>query len=216
MQLDLVEIQKLSSQNDNCRYLLNGIDCFTRYGFCEPLKDKKAQTVLEGFKSILRVAKDYPSTLMTDSGSEFINNRFVKFCKDNSIKCYQSYTSTHAAFVERYNRTIKNKIYAYMDGQKTERFVDVIQDIINSYNNSHHRIIGMTPTNAEIKQNHLKVRQNMEIYYAKVRRKKPKYKIIDNMRISTLPSKFQRGFEIQNANEIFVVSSINTKLPLPL
>ena len=216
LQLDLVDIQKLSKLNDNYRFLLNGIDCFTRFGFCAPLKDKRAPTVLEGFKAILRTARDYPSTLVTDSGSEFINWQFVNFCKDNSIKCYQSYTSTHAAFVERYNRTIKNKIYAYMDGQNTERFVDVLPDIINSYNNSHHRIIGMTPSNAELKENQLKVRQKMELYYAKVRKKKPKYKIGDNVRISTMPSKFQRGFEIQNASEIFVVSSINTNLPLPL
>ena len=148
MQIDLVDVQSLAKYNNGFKYLLTCIDPFSRYGFCEPLKDKKASTVLQGFKNILRKAKKYPSFVVSDSGSEFINSTFVQFCKQNSIKCYRSYTSTHASFVERYNRTIKNKIYAYMDGVKTQRYIDVLQNIIDSYNNSVHRMIGMTPQNA--------------------------------------------------------------------
>ena len=36
------------------------------------------------------------------------------------------------------------------------------------------------------------------------------------MKISNLSSNFQRVFEIQNQNEIFVIHSVNNKLPLPL
>ena len=52
LQLDLVDVQKLSKFNDGVRFILSGINPFTRFGYCEPLKDKKGSTVLDGFKSI--------------------------------------------------------------------------------------------------------------------------------------------------------------------
>ena len=57
-QLDLVDVQKLSKQNNGIRYLLTAIDTFSRFAYCEPIKDKKSLTVLNGFKKILKKAKD--------------------------------------------------------------------------------------------------------------------------------------------------------------
>ena len=216
LQIDLVDIQQLSKSNEGYRFLFTAIDSFTRFGFCQPLKDKKSLTVLNGFKSILQKAKDYPDTLMSDSGSEFVNKKFLEFCKENSITCYQSYTSTHAAYVERFNRSIKNKIYAYMDGNNTKKFIDVLPDIINSYNYSVHRMIGMPPIQAEKKGNHSKIRVKMEKYYRKFKKRKPQYNVGQSVRITNFPSKFQRGYEIQNKNEVFIVHSVNKRLPLPL
>ena len=216
IQIDLVDIQNLSQANDNYKYLLTAIDSFTRFGFCEPLRNKQSSSVLEGFKKVLKIAKEYPDTILSDSGTEFTNKNFLKFCSDNSIKCFRSYTSIHAPYVERFNRTIKNIIYAYMDGNKTERFIDSLSNIIATYNVRYHRMIGMSPTQAEMKQNHAKVRFNMEKYYNKFKKRKPNYAVGQTVRISNFPSKFQRGYEIQNKNEVFVIHSINTKLPLPL
>ena len=216
LQLDLVDVQSLSNHNDNYRFLLMGIDPFSRYGFSEPLKNKKSETVLNGFKEMLRKANKYPSSVMTDGGTEFTNSLFIQFCKRNSIEFKRSYTSYHASFVERFNRTIKNRIYSYMDGARTERFIDVLQDIISSYNNTVHRMISLKPADAELKHNHFKVREKMQQYYSKFKDQKPKYKVGDTVRISTNKNKFHRGFEIQNQNEIFVVGAINTKLPKPL
>ena len=215
-QLDLVDIQNLSKNNDNYRFLLSCIDTFTRYGFCIPLKNKTSDEVLMGFKLILTSAGKYPDTIVTDGGSEFLNNRFQQFCKDNSIKFYRSYTSTHASFVERFNRTIKNKIYAYMDSKRTQRFIDVLPNIVDNYNNSVHRMINLTPSNAEKKRNHVKVRIKMEKYYSTIKKRKPKYKIGSTVRIKTLGRKFHRGFEVQNNEEIFVISSVKKSLPIPL
>ena len=215
-QVDLVDIQKLTVMNDNFKYLLMAIDTFTRYGFCEPLKNKQSVTVLEAFQKILQKAKDYPESILSDSGTEFTNKTFLKFCSEKSIKCYRSYTSMHAPYVERYNRTIKNIIFAFMDGNKTERFIDNLEDLIKIYNTRYHRMIKMTPTEAEKRENHGKVRINMWNYYKKFKHKMPDYKIGDTVRISNLPSKFQREFEIQNQNEIFVIHSVNSKLPLSL
>ena len=103
-----------------------------------------------------------------------------------------------------------------MDGKNTQRFINVLQDVVNSYNNRVHRMIGMTPATAELKENHLKIRRRMDNHHTKFKHKKPKYEKGDKVRITTFPEKFQRGFEVQNKNEVFMISRVNTRLPLPL
>ena len=145
----------------------------------------------------MRTAVKYPNSVVSDSGSEFINTKFIEFCRNNSIKCSQNFTSIHAPYVERYNRSIKNKIYAFMDGNNTERFIDVLPDIINTYNNTMHRMIGMTPIEAEKKENHSKVRNMIMMYQSKVKKQNPKYKRGQTVRITIFPNKFQGRFEVQ-------------------
>ena len=45
----------------------------------------------------------------------------------------------------RFNLTIKTRIWTYLSDRGTVRCVDIIQDLIDAYNHSRHRSIGMTP-----------------------------------------------------------------------
>ena len=61
--------------------------------------------------------------------------------------------------VERFNRTIKTKIWTYLSDRGTVRWVDVIQDLVDAYNNSRHRSMGMAPADVQKKdENRLWVR----------------------------------------------------------
>ena len=64
-------------------------------------------------------------------------------------------------------------------------------------------MIGTTPSKAELKQNHSNVRENLQKYYSKISKQKPKYKVGDTERITVLGNKFHRGFEVQNKDEVF-------------
>ena len=48
--------------------------------------------------------------------------------------------------------TIRNKINAYMDSKRTQRFIDVLPNFIDKYNDAVHRMINLTPFNAEKKK----------------------------------------------------------------
>ena len=63
-----------------------------------------------------------------------------------------------------------------MDGNKTERFIDNLGSLIRIYNTRYHRIISMTPTEAEKRENHGNVRMNMWNYYKKSKYEMPGYK----------------------------------------
>ena len=63
------------------------------------------------------------------------------------------------AVVERFNRTIKTRIWTYLSDRGTVRWVDVIQNLVDAYNHSRHRSIGMAPADVQKKdENRLWVR----------------------------------------------------------
>ena len=51
--VDLADMQLISKYNKRIRYLLCVIDLFSRYAWLIPLKNKKGESIVEGFKKIL-------------------------------------------------------------------------------------------------------------------------------------------------------------------
>ena len=149
-------------------------------------------------------------------GSEFINQQFKNFCKEHNIKLFHNYTSVHASFVERFNLTLKRLIYSYMTENETNRYVDALPLLMQTYNNRKHRMIGMTPTEAEDPVNHPEVDKKIQKYYDKTKPKKPKFIIGQLVRIALQKTKFTRGFKNQTNEEIFKIKNIKTNLPIPL
>lgn len=217
-QMDLVEIHQYAEQNNGVRYLLNCVDIFTRYAFVRPLKDKSAKNVLDAFKSIMNEAKEKPYMLVMDKGTEFTNKLFKSFCDENQIKLVNPQASIHAAFVERFNRTLQMLIYKYMTENETNRYIDVLQRLVKTYNNRKHRMIGMTPNEAELNQNneHLQLNLVQKKQLEKIKKKKPKYQIGSYVRIAKQKGKFSRSYDEQTMQEIFKIKSINTSKPIPL
>ena len=216
IQIDLVDVRHLSQYNDGYKYLLNGIDIFSRRGFSIPLKSKTAIDTLDGFKQLLQQAEKYPKSVLSDRGSEIKNYRMTSFCKENNIRLNYADTSIHAAFVERFNRTLQLLTYKFLTENETYRYIDVLPDLLLAYNTRKHRMIGMTPLEAEKQENSTQVRLANEKRYVKARRSNPKYKVGQDVRISIQKGKFSRGYDPQQIEEVFKIKSISTTLPIPL
>ena len=205
----------MSSTNDDYRYLLTTIDIFTRYAFVEPLKNKKASTFLEGFKCIAKKAVTLPRRILADRGSEIKNKSFTDYCCQNKIKLLHSDNYVHAPFVERFNRTLKTLMYQYMTSRETEQFIYTLPHLVETYNSREHRMIGMSPNEAEKEENANLVRERQEENYVGKARKTPKFKEGATVRISKLKGQFDRGFDEQFHKEIFKIKNIFTRLPIP-
>ena len=76
----------ISKFNKGTKYLFSVIDLFSRYAWVIPLKNKKNESIVEGFKSTLDNSKRKPNKIWVDQGSEFYNNKFKKFLKENDIE----------------------------------------------------------------------------------------------------------------------------------
>ena len=216
LEIDLVDVRHLSKYNDGVNYLLNGIDVFTRLGFSIPLRTKTARDTLNGFKKLLHEAGEKPKTIVSDRGSEIKNKLMADFCSENGIKQFFSDTSIHCAFVERFNRSLQLLTYKFMTQNETYRYIDALPDLLKAYNNRKHRMIKLSPLQAEKPENSLKVRHENEKRYVKVRRRKPRYKVGQEVRISIQKGKFTRGYNPQQNEEVFKIKTISTTLPIPL
>ena len=70
-QIDLLDMQKFARENTGFRYLCVIIDCFTKYVWVKPLKNKTAKSVVKALALLLMTER--PKLLQADQGSEFFN-----------------------------------------------------------------------------------------------------------------------------------------------
>jgi transposase InsO family protein len=216
-QLDLCFIQDLATYNDNIKYFLTVIDCFTRFAFVRPLKNKTGSHVLDAFKNILIEAIKKPYMVVCDKGAEFRNSAFISYCRENNIKLVLPETNTHAAYVERFNRTFQNIVRKFCTEFETKRYIDHVQDIVKSYNLRKHRMIQMSPYEAE-KNPYAALTINNIISKQELLIKKtlPNLPIGSYVRISKNKTKFSRGFNEQAQREIFKIKSFSSNKRKPL
>ena len=97
----------ISKYNKGISYLLCAIDFFSKYAFVVPLKNQKGTTIANAFHSILYNSKRKPSKIWVDQGSEFYNNHFKKWLKDNNIEMYSTHNEGKSIVAERFITTLK-------------------------------------------------------------------------------------------------------------
>src|SRR5882762_863157 len=201
---DLIEISHPST-NSNYRYILMVIDNLSKYGWAEKLKNKSTNTVLKAFKKIGRKSKRKPTLLTTDAGKEFTNIKFKNFLKKNKIKHLVARDASKAAVVERWNRTIKEKINKYSTYNKTNRYIDVLNDIVRGYNFTVHSRTKFRPIDVN-KSNEKFVFRNLYKYRTKLENNT--FKIGDNVRVVLIRSTFDKGYLPNYTKEIFIIHKI--------
>ena len=104
--VDLADMTLISKFNKGIKYLLFVIDLFSRYSWVVPLKNKKGESIVEGFQSILKKSKRKPNKKWLDHGSEFCNNKFKSFLKNNNIKMYSTHNEGKSGVAERFIKSI--------------------------------------------------------------------------------------------------------------
>ena len=157
---DLVEMQKFSKINKGYRYLLTCIDIFSKFAFVIPLKDKKGITIKNSLQKIFRKRK--PKFLWTDNGKEFYNNQVNDLLEKINIKLYSTNNSeTKSSVIERFNRTFKNMMYKKFTENNNTIFYNIIDKLVNEYNNKYHRTTKMNPIQASLKINAKKNKRNL-------------------------------------------------------
>ena len=90
--------------------------------------------------------------LWTDNGKEFYNNQVNDLLEKNNIKLYSTNNSEiKSSVIERFNRTFKNMMYKKFTENNNTIFYNIIDKLVNEYNNKYHRTIKMTPVEASKK-----------------------------------------------------------------
>lgn len=222
-QADLAEMQSLAPANDGNRYILTVVDTLSKFAFAQPVKTKSASDVADAFKRVLSdAAPRRPTRLHTDKGKEFFNSVFKELMKNNEIQHFASESDTKAAGAERFNRTLKTLLYRYMRHKSSERWVDVLQQMVQSYNRAIHSRLKMAPENAvKARGDETKEAQMYHILYGRDAGKGPtKRKIAKNalkvgqmVRISSARGPFTKGYWGGWTLEHFYIARVITTNP---
>ena len=169
-------MQSLNKYNKGIKYLLCAIDLFSKYAWVVPIKDKKGVSIVDAFQKILKESNRKPNKIWVDKRSEFHNNSFKKWLKDNDIDMHSIHNKGKSVVAERFIRTLKTKIYKYMNLVSKNVYFDKLDDIMGEYNNTYHRTIKMKP---------IDVKDNTYLDSKKeLNDKDPKFKVGDHVRIS--------------------------------
>jgi hypothetical protein len=198
-QIDLIDFSKYSRWNKGFKYLLCAVDVYSRKAFVVPIKSKSFST--DAMKSILNIAK--PILIQSDNGSEFLNKSFQALLKSFKVQHTTAQVGDHnrQGIIERFNRTIEAMIAKYQESRKTNRYIDVLDDIVFNYNNTYHRTIKDTPENRYIKnQSHGHIYDFNFVM---------KLSIGDKVRIVMEKKTFQKGYELKYSKAVYQICEGN-------
>lgn len=117
-------------------------------------------------------------------------------------------SSTKAGAAERVIRTIKSRLEKYFTLNKTKRYVDVIDNMVENYNNSPHKRIGMSPSNVSF--------DNADIVFKKAfpqstHQFEPRLGRGDRVRILRDKSIFEKGYTANWSNEVYIIKSVHSQ-----
>lgn len=208
--IDTAFLTQYSKNNDGYSYVLAGIDCFSKLAHTEPLKSLKANEMEKALERLLSKFKNVYCARF-DKGKEF-NNRTIKNLLDRlTIKYfYTENTETKANFIERFFKTFKNLLFRYMSSQKTHRWIENLQHLTNSYNNSFHSSIKQAPNSVK-KSDEYKIWKLLYEKELPIPGKRFSLNLHDIVRLSTIRSPFERSFDELWTREYFIIADRSMK-----
>jgi len=175
------------------------VDVFSRKAFVVAIKSKSDTT--EAMRFILAARK--PMLVQSDNGTEFLNNSFQRLLKENKVRQITVNVGDHnrQGLIERFNRTLESIISRYQESRKTNRYIDVLEDIVHNYNNSHHMGINDTPES--------RYKSNPKTGTIKSKVLNTQIKIGNKVRILREKGTFTKGYEPSYSQSIYNVVNEN-------
>ena len=204
---DLADVSNIKSVNEGYSFLLILIDVFSRFLWIEPIKTKSQNDMKAGFESILSRTTRQPRKLRTDNGKEFTSRAMKQYFKSKNIKAFTTKNETKANYAERAIRTVKSLLYRYFLHKQTHRYVDILQDLVFTYNNRPHKSlesqapVSVTSSNEDMVWKTMYVDKN-----SKRKKSNFRFKINDQVRISYNKYVFQRDYHQKWTEEYFIIT----------
>lgn len=204
-QTDLVDLQQYKNNNKNYNYILTVIDIFSKYAWAIPIKKKTGEEISRAFKIIFK--ERTPNKIQSDLGLEFVAGVTQDLFAKNNVHWFATNNETKAQVVERFNRTLKSKMWKYFTHNSTKKWIDILPALLINYNNSYHRSIKMTPVEGSKIENSKKVYHNL-FPVEKASKRKANFRLGDRVRITKKYKEFRKGYLPNFTTELFIISEI--------
>lgn len=210
-QMDLVDMSMFQKENNKITFILTIIDVFSKYAWGRMILNKKGETVKDAIKSVIESSNRKPNKIHTDQGTEFFNIQCKSYFDKNNIKHYFTKSALKASIIERFNRTLKDRMWRYFTSINSRIYYDQFDKFFKSYNSSLHSSIKMKPSNVN-KKNEGQVFMNLYGFEKNKGEIKTDVKILfkkgDFVRVSKYKHIFSKGYERNWTNEVFEVHKV--------
>ncbi|KAL3101609.1 hypothetical protein niasHT_021926 [Heterodera trifolii] len=209
VQVDLADFQALSRHNRGHRYLLVAVDVLSKRLFVVPLKNKRAEEMLEAFKLLIGQMPMAPHRIFSDKGTEFKNRLLKEFFEEREIEKHEPvHSSVKASVAERAIRNVKQRLYRYFAETETLNWVDAAQKIVDGINSSPSRAHGMRPIDVGF-SNAQRVWKRLYCGHgAPQKRRPPRFRKDDFVRMSREKGQFEKGYLPNYGDEILEVDEV--------
>lgn len=215
-QADLVDMSNVKRSNSHYCFILTVIDMFSKFAWTVPLKNKSSLTLKNAFISIFSKGR-IPLKLQTDQGTEFTNKMLQEFLKDNHVHYFTTTNiNIKCSVVERFNRTLKTKMFKYLTAHSTKRYIDVLGSLTDSYNQSKHSTTKMRPIDVEphdIEDEKIVFKNtygaaNLSELLHETDNRKDMFQVGDEVRIALVKKAFNKGYKPQWSKELYKISKV--------
>ena len=141
--IDLIDMNKLKF--NNYRYILTGIDLFSKYAWVYPMKTK--DETLKYLKKMIDSMPKKPASIRSDNGAEFKNRNVANYLEGERITQIfsLSYTPQSNGQIERFNGTLKRLIKKNILIDNNKNWVAMLNLLVKNYNNSKQATTKYTP-----------------------------------------------------------------------
>ena len=211
--VDLADFSRLSRYNKKINFLIIAIDVFSRFVKVRPLFNKSAASVVEALESIYPAGSPGIHKIRTDLGLVFWNARVEKFFKRRGIRHVLATPPIKAGYAERCIQSLKQLIYKYLYHNHSFRYIDVLNQLVENYNNRPHRSLGklspseVNETNQVSLWNKLYIDSLLPKGGDKQKKTETKFNFEkgDLVRISFAKSPFERSYGEKFTQEAFTI-----------
>lgn len=210
-QIDIT-VMRYSKKNDGYKYLFFVCDIFTRKLFSISMKTKDIKDTSRALEILIK-KYEAPIIISSDNDSSFTGVEFQKILKKYNIIHNTNIKGDHFALgvIDRATRTIKTILNKYYLRNNTTRWIDIIDDLIDQYNDTPHRaILNLTPNEVDKSLFNLKL-----ITYLNARKSLKNSSISDlsigkKVRIK-IKGQFDKGTDPVFSDTIYIVKNVMGK-----
>lgn len=207
-----------ATYNNGMKYILTVINIFSKKAYAQPLKSKSGAEVSKALETIIESLGYRIKHIHTDRGKEFYNGIVQAMLKLHRIHLYSTYSTMKAAICERFNRTLKNRMWKQFSLRGSYKWIDILPQLITDYNNTKHRTIRMRPNEVDLhnEKNLLYSVYNTtnRIISSSIRKKtavsSSKFNVGDSVRMSRYKHIFAKGYTPNWTTEVFTIRKVQT------
>lgn len=213
-EIDLVEMKPYARVNGGMKYILTVIDVLSKHAWAVPVRTKTGKDVTSAMLEVFAQTRPRkPKNIHSDRGKEFYNEHFQKLMQSGKINHYSTYSHIKAPVVERFNRTLKTLMWREFGVQGDYKWVSILPQLLQKYNTSIHRTIGMRPIDVRKKHEKELMKKINSSSSSSKTKAVVKFKPGDTVRVSKFKALFAKGYTPSWSTELFTVNSVRNTVP---